>query len=502
MKFINISIAFLLSATVNKASCQQNKQIQELILADALQSHMVIQQAKPFTLWGKAAPKSTITIKQDWNKEILTVTANEDGNWSSKVSIPPAKTGDFTPHQLTVSNNGKTIALTDLLIGETWLCTGQSNMNMSMQPNLPYHEGVYDFENEIAAADLPGLRIIRVEIAGSETPQENFVGKWDLCTPATVRTFGGVAYYFGRKLLKELNIPIGIVLSAYGGSSCQAWTREEDLLANPNFKKRYWDRFENDSAKKFIRSRMLYNSMIHPLRHLSIRGFLWYQGESNAGDKAMYAELNSTMIKGWRNAFDQGNLPFYFVQMPPYNWKKTDYYEDNYAYFREAQENVLTITPNTGMIVTMDNDEVTRIHPRNKAEFGKRLANLALYRDYNHKELVARGPKMKEVNFDNQEVKITWDIGSENGKLITKSNEAPQHFYVAGSDKVFYKAEAKIKSNTIVLDCDKVKKPVAVRYAFLNFPVTNLSNDAGLPALPFRTDDWPEVTYNDNPLKK
>jgi len=163
---------------------------------------------------------------------------------------------------------------------------------------------------------------------------------------------------------------------------------------------------------------------------------------------------------------------------------------------------VLTITPNTGMIVTMDNDEVTRIHPRNKAEFAKRLALLALHRNYDFKQLVAQGPKMKSVNFDENQIKISWDPGSATGTLKTKDGEAPQHFYVAGDDKVFYKAEAKIKKDVIVLDCDEVKNPVAVRYAFLNFPVTNLANAEGLPAMPFRTDDWPEVSYNDNPLNK
>lgn len=501
MKIVKGIAGILLTLSCIVALAQQQTAPQQLILADVIQSHMVIQQAKPFTLWGKAVPHSKIVIKQDWSKASTVIIADASGNWAGKISVPSVKAGDFTPHRITINSTGKTIELSDILIGEVWFCTGQSNMNMSMQPNLPYHEGVFDYEKEIALANHPGMRLLRVELAGSETPQETFTGKWNLCTPEVVRPFGAVAYYFGQSLLTKLNIPVGLVLSAYGGSSCQSWTRKEDILSDNILKDKYWDKFENDTAKRFIRSRMLYNSMVHPLRHLSIKGIIWYQGESNAGDKELYTRLNSAMIKGWRAEFAQGDLPFYFVQMTPYNWKKENYYADNYAYFREAQQAVLKTSVNTGMIVTMDNNEVTRIHPRNKSVFGKRLALLALNRNYEQPEQVCQGPLLKTVSFDDDKVKITWDAGSVSEKIVTSDGEAPRHFYVAGEDKIFYKAEAKINGNTIILTCDNIKKPVSVRYAFLNYPVTNLCNEKGLPALPFRTDDWKTVSYYDANLK-
>lgn len=502
MKRLKIAVGIWLAVSPLMAQSPTGVATEPFMVADALQSHMVIQQAKPFTLWGKGVPATKIIIQPDWCKESTVALVDIKGNWFGKIQVPEAKTGDFTAHRINLSSSGKTVELSDILIGEVWFCSGQSNMNMSMQPNLPYHEGVYDFEKEIAAADHPGMRIIRVELAGSDTVQESFKGKWNLCTPATVRTFGAVAYYFGQSLLAKLNIPVGLVLSAYGGSSCQAWTREEDIIADPILKDKYWDRFESDTAKRFIRSRMLYNSMVHPLRHLSIKGIIWYQGESNAGDKSFYTRLNSAMIKGWRKEFNQGELPFYFVQMTPYNWKKEDYYVDNYAYFREAQQAVLNTVANTDMIVTMDNNEITKIHPRNKLVFGKRLALIALNRNYGQPGIVSHGPKVKGINFEDDKVLVSWDPGYPSGKLTTSDGTTAQHFYVAGEDKIFHKAEAVIKDNTIILTCNNVKKPKSVRYAFLNYPVTNLFNDKGLPALPFRSDDWKVVSYFDNALKE
>jgi sialate O-acetylesterase len=236
--------------------------------------------------------------------------------------------------------------------------------------------------------------------------------------------------------------------------------------------------------------------MIHPLIICSIKGFIWYQGESNAGDGSKYTALNSAMIQSWRAAFNQSKLPFYFVQMTPYNWKKDQFFVDNYAYFREAQERILDIVPNTGMIVTMDNNEVTRIHPRNKAEFGRRLALVALNKTYHHAEVVCTGPTLQNFVIEGDKIITDWNTGDSSTVLTTSDGDKPKHFYVSGSDKVFYQADAEIIDHQIWLTCEEVTDPVAVRYAFLNYPVTNLCNEQGLPALPFRTDEWEEVSYH------
>jgi sialate O-acetylesterase len=473
-----------------------NSDKQAFRLAQILQDKMVMQQGKPFRFWGWAPANSTITIKTSWHSNSFTTQSQADGTWLLPIDVPSVKNGDYTKHQITIRNASKEFTLSDILIGEVWFCSGQSNMNMSMEPNRPYHEGVYNFKEEIAAANHPNLRIIRVERAASDTPLESFTGTWQHCKPETVASFGAVAYYYGRQLQQQLDIPVGIVLSAFGGSSCQSWTPKETLLSEKTVKKRFWDRLENDDkVKPFIRPRMLYNAMVHPVRHLSIRGFLWYQGESNAGDKLMYTRLNRMMIESWRDVFGQGRLPFYFVQMTPYNWKKDSFYLDSYAYFREAQERIVKLTPETGLIVTMDNDEVSSIHPRNKAAFAYRLAQLALAKTYQLSGIAHSGPNYQKMIRNGNQVRIELEPGSAGLTLKTSDGLAPKHFYIAGNDKIFYEAVATIEGNSIVLSAKEVKEPVAVRYAFLNFPVTNLCNTAGWPAHPFRTDKWENVTY-------
>ncbi len=462
-----------------------------LQLASVLQSNMVVQQKKPFIIWGKAAPGTAISITTTWQQKRQTL-SHTDSTWKLQVNVPSATPGDFTKHTLTVSAGPQTITLNNLLIGEVWLCSGQSNMDMSMQPFLPWHNGVNNNEEEIAAANFADIRLFRITKETSTVLRDTLNGTWKSCTPQAVKDFSGVAYYFGRKLFNELNIPIGLVQSAYGGASCQAFMKREALAADTLLKKQYLDPYDKNSNEKtlVLRPMLIYNAMIHPVVNLSIKGFLWYQGESNAGEIKLYPKLNAAMINSWRKEFNQGDLPFYFVQMTPHNWKKNNPAENNYARFREAQQSILQQIRNTGMVCTMDVGEPDNIHPQNKKAVGERLALLVLSNDYGVKQFTVSGPVFKEIKIKNGEVIIHFMKSSVGDALQTSDGEAPRHFFIAGADKKFYPAEAVIKGKTIRVYSKMVAKPFAVRYAFTNYPVTNLQNKEGLPVFPFRTDNW------------
>jgi sialate O-acetylesterase len=460
-----------------------------LQLASILQSNMVVQQKKPFTIWGKGTPGSIVNVSTSWN-ESKHATPDSDGNWKLQVKVPVAKPGDFTRHTITIRCNAETVRLTNILIGEVWLCSGQSNMDMSMEPVLPWHNGVTNYKQEIANATYPNIRLFKVSKETSTMVRDTLNGTWKECNPENVKDFSGVAYYFGRRLYNELNIPIGLVQSAYGSAACQAFVKREVLAADAELKQKYLDPYDANPNDKIavLRPMLIYNAMIHPLINLSIKGFLWYQGESNAGEIKMYPKLNEAMIKNWRDDFQQGNLPFYYVQMTPHDWKKNDPAENGYARFREAQQKILEVK-NTGMVCTMDVGEPANIHPNNKKPVGERLAGLALVNDYKKKRVYS-GPVFSKIKIKGEAVVVKFKKNTTAGGLNTNDGQAAKHFFVAGDDKVFYPASASIEENVVVLRSPQVKHPVAVRYAFTNYPVTNLQNKAGLPVFPFRTDDW------------
>lgn len=459
-----------------------------LRLASVLNSNMVIQQSKPFTVWGFAAPASIVTVQTSW-KEKVKVKVNTDGTWKGSIRVPAVKRGDYTAHTITVVNLSQTKVLTNILIGEVWLCSGQSNMDMSMQPVQPWHNGVSDHVNEIAKADYPNIRLFKVKKETAVSLSDTLSGEWLPCNPVNVAAFSGVAYYFGRKLFNELNIPIGLVQAAYGGASCQAFMKKEVLEADTLLKKRYLDPYyESPEAKKIeLRPTLIYNAMIHPLINLSIKGVLWYQGESNAGEIKLYPILNAALIKSWRNDFNQPDLPFFYVQMTPYNWKNTNPALNNYARFREAQASILSLIHNTGMVCTMDVGEPDNIHPVNKRPVGERLAALALNKSYGVKTIICNGPAFDAMTVDGDKIKIKFKYADG---LITNNDLPPLHFFIAGPDKVFKQAQAEIKGNEVWLYSKEISKPSAVRYAFTNDCISNLLNKHGFPALPFRTDNW------------
>jgi len=480
-----------------------SQQTASFTIGDPLQSNMVIQQGKPMKIWGTAPAGEIIKIKADWLNNAVIVQANQNNEWTGKIQVPAITAGDFQPHAISITHDSGWIVLTNILIGEVWLCSGQSNMDMQLKPFLPWLKGVLDFENEIAAANHPEIRLLDIQTDFKASPAERSKGTWKICTPANAADFSAVAYYFGLELLNKLHVPVGLITSAVGASGCQAWTSRETLSADTALNAKYLYPFDTSAVsketldsvvtfEKVLRPTLLYNAMIYPLRNISLRGFLWYQGESNKDDGAMYTKLCTAMIHNWRGLFDQGNLPFYFVQVAPYNWLQNDSTAFNYAVFREAQEGILK-EKNTGMALTMDIGDPDDIHPRDKKNVGIRLAFDALANTYGLKEIANIGPQFSGYSVGKDHVIISFEKKSIGAGLTTSDGKPPEHFFIAGADKVFYPAVAEIRNDKVLLYSSKVKDPVAVRYAFTNYPMTNFCNKAGLPAMPFRTDAWDSI---------
>lgn len=478
-----------------------------------LQSNMVIQQGQPLVLWGTGKPDQDISIQADWASEGVRAKVGSDGKWSGEIMVPPATRGSFKKYNLQITHGSEKIELSDLLIGEVWLCSGQSNMDMEMAADPPWLEGVIDYEDEIAAADYPEIRFIKVEKKFTKEPIEEAKGTWQKVSPQTAGKLSGVAYYFGRELHQSLQIPIGLVVSSFGGSAAQAWSSRESLASHPDLRSAYLDPYDNSEKPResldsvqtleeifeiLTRPALLYNAMIFPIKNLSVKGFLWYQGESNKLDSSLYTELSAAMIAGWRKDFPGENQPFYFVQMPAYNWEENDSTATYYARFREAQEAIVEKVANTGMISTMDIGQVDNIHPRNKKDVGIRLSKLALNQTYGLEEIAYLGPRFSSYQVKGNTLIVEFEQESIGGGLTTRDGAAPKHFYVAGEDKVFYPAVAKIVENQVWLTSDQVNSPIAVRYAFTNYPITNFQNEEGLPAFPFRSDQWTESAVSQN----
>lgn len=413
--------------------------------------------------------------------------------------VPEAEPGNFDPHTVTMIHQKDTLELTNILIGEVWLCAGQSNMDMTVGKMEGWYPGVLNYEQEVADAGYPAIRLFKTAADFKLEPQSGCKGTWQVCSPETVGSFSAVAYFFGRKIFRELNIPVGLVASAFPGASCQAFTPRDVLEADPELKKKYLDPYEAEMAsqhqvdtihgfRKVILPVLIYNAMIHPLEKLSLRGFLWYQGESNHTEREEYTRLCTDMIQSWRERFDQGDLPFYFTQIAPYK-VATDTTGRVSAFFREAQEALLNIK-NTGMAVTMDVGEADNVHPRDKKSVGVRLARVALHQTYGFRDLAYRGPAFSAFETDRDTVKLSFVPASTGSGLRTGDKQPPAHFYLAGSDRVFHKAAARIVGDQVWVTSKEVPVPVAVRYAFTNDAITNLENKEGLPAAPFRTDQW------------
>lgn len=490
-----------LSAAVSTACAKPADTAKTFKAAGILQSNMVIQQNKPFKLWGWGEAGDKVIIEADWQYKPIITHVDPQGNWLAKINVPPAIPGDKRFHQIYIIHNQDTIKLNNLLIGEVWICTGQSNMELRIKPIPGWSKGTLNGEKEAAVANYPQIRLCKVDMGLEFSPMADCHATWQVCNPKSAGDFSAVAYFFGRELYYRLNVPIGLIDAAIPATACQAFADINVLAADTALRKHFVDPYtkgivdiesKNDKSTTLttlLYPGLVYNKMIYPLERLSIAGFTWYQGESNKEDTLLYARLCANMLSGWRQVFAQGNLPFYYVQVTPYNWGKSDSTAYNYAKFREQQAHMLK-ERNTGMAITMDVGEPDNIHPFNKKPVGIRLAKIALAKTYHITDITYAGPQFQKFRVKGDSVTVAFKSSSIGTGMTTNDGKAPRYFFLAGSDHKFYSANARTVKNRIILHAPGVQKPIAVRYAFTNYPVTNLENAEGLPAEPFRTDSW------------
>ncbi|MCE4566717.1 sialate O-acetylesterase [Maribellus sp. CM-23] len=436
--------------------------------------NMVLQQQANAAIWGEATPNKTVTVVTSWNKKSYSTKANKNGQWELAIQTPVAG----GPYSLTISD-GKKITLNDILIGEVWICSGQSNMQMPMKGY--WNEPVDGSNKAIATSTNKAIRLFTVDMVKSLEPQADFRGEWTPCTPENVAEFSAVGYFFAEMIQQTLDVPIGIICSSWGGTRIEPWISENEL-------KRFdWVSLPDKKEKGELSPQtptVLFNAMIAPMVGYTIQGALWYQGESNKDEPKQYEELMNGLIQDWRKAWGIGDFSFFFVQIAPFIYPGQGL---NSAFLREAQLKASTATPNTGLASTMDIGESNSVHPANKKLVGERLAFLALSKTYDQKGFGYSGPVFNEMIVDGQVAKLTFD---HTGNGLTSFGKKLVNFKIAGENKHFVPAEAFIKGSEVILFSPKVEKPVAVRYAFEDFVVGELYNTQGLPASSFRTDDW------------
>ena len=437
--------------------------------------HMVLQRDEPIRLWGWDDKGTEVTVTLGEAK--ATAKAGDDGKWS--VELPAMKAGG--PHTISVKGSSE-VEVKDVLVGEVWLASGQSNMEWAVSQSN-------DAQKEIAAADHPRIRHIKVQHVPADKPREDVVSNgWQVASPSTVAGFTAVGYYFARELQAELDVPVGIIGSNWGGTRIEPWTPPEGFKQVEALKDiaGKLDSFPSKNEKGEVNHQSplaLYNGMIAPLVPYGIRGAIWYQGESNNGEGMLYHEKMKALIAGWRTLWDDEELPFLFVQLAPYKYGRPE----NLPGIWEAQLKTLSV-PHTGMAVTVDIGDVKDIHPRNKQDVGKRLALWALATVYGKTDLVYSGPLYKEVEFEGSRARVSFDhVG---GGLVSRDGKPLTHFQISGEDGKWVDAKAEIDGETVVVSAAGVENPKAVRFAWHEEAEPNLSNKEGLPASPFRTGNW------------
>jgi sialate O-acetylesterase len=519
-RFSSLALAGVLAFGLSAALSAQVR------LPAVIGDHMVIQQDKPVAVWGWAGKNEPVMVAFN-GQEKKAVAAAADGKW--RVVFEAIKAGD-QPLEMTVRGaKGPAVVVKDILVGEVWVCSGQSNMEM------PFTWLAIPSPDVMRAAN-PNMRLFLVPKRTAGAPQDDVVAKWEPCSPDTVRGFSMVAYYFGLELHKRLGVPVGLIDTSWGGTLIEPWTPPIGYAAVPELKPileaqtaKYaeyragmakaippalvwakeaqkalaagqplppmpeppfpFDPYDNPQAPT-----ALYNGMVHPLTPFAVRGAIWYQGESNRNDGILYSKKMEALISGWRTAWGLGDFPFYYVQLAPfaYGYSRGTPVVDVPDFLRlpllwEAQTDALRI-PNTGMAVITDIGDLNDIHPTNKRDVGYRLSLWARARTYGERTLVCSGPLYKSMTTDGNLIRLSFDhVGSG---LASSDGQPLKWFEIAGDDHIFWNADAEIAGDTVVVWSPRVKDPKAVRFGWHQLAVPNLVNKEGLPASPFRTDRW------------
>jgi sialate O-acetylesterase len=499
------AIAMVLAPAFLAAPLHANVKLPALI-----SDNMVLQQDLPDNVWGWADPGEKVTVKfADKSAEAV---ADAEGKWNAKLDgLAAGAVGDLT----VTGNNSLTVK--NVAVGEVWVASGQSNMEFTLG-------GAKNAPEEIKAAKYPLLRMFTVQKTAKAEPQADCVGKWEVCTPETAPHFSAVGYFFSRRLLESLKQPIGLIHTSWGGTPAEFWTPKPVLEADPAYKPIFlnWqhtvevypqakEKYDKDiiawheEQKKaldagtkpppapraprggddFGSPGCLFNGMIEPVLHYTIRGAIWYQGEANVGNPALYKRLFPTMIQSWRRAWNEEDFPFLFVQLANYLARHDEPTDSNWAALREAQTMTLEL-PHTGMAVTIDIGEGENIHPKDKQDVGLRLALAAEATVYYHDQEFS-GPIYSGMQIEDDRLRLTFRHGEG---MKAADGAKLKGFAIAGADKKFVWADAEVQGDHVIVSSPAVKEPVAARYAWADNPECNLINAAGLPASPFRTDDW------------
>jgi sialate O-acetylesterase len=450
----------------------------EIKLPPVIDNNMVLQQQSRVALWGDANVNTEVTVNTSWNNKTYKTRSDKNGKW--KVVVSTMKAGG--PYEIAFKENGDNLTLSNVMLGEVWLCSGQSNMEMTFKGFGPTTQPILNQPG--AEANNPNIRLFTVERATAPHRKEVVHGNWKLCTTESATSFSAVAYQFGKILSDSLKVPVGLISTSWGGARIEQWMSENTLKQFPEVK----IPAGMDTIKVLDRvPTVLFNAMLAPLVNYGIKGFIWYQAESNRDQPVLYAKLLPAMVDEWRKEWHNKNLPFYYVQITPFT-----YPNDKNSFYgiltREAQDKALKNIPHSGMAVTTDVGSELKIHPPDKTSVSKRLAALALAKTYGYKGIACESPSYRSTKITGNKAIVSFNH-AQNG--LRSSGSVLNNFEIAGSDKIFYPANATIlDGGRIQVESPAVPSPVAVRYAFKNWVVGDLFNEEGLPASSFRTDNW------------